>query len=167
MSAFSFGWGETLETDKSENASRCQFNGVTAMTRTWKPSVDMSPAGPICPLTHLSFSFLQFVDLWTFPAREKAAVFFRAALRSPEPQHCPGPVLWGRDELHAGAEQGKATPAKAAHLHRCQCSVPAQCSPTRGGEAAGRMGEAPGQSGGWHSGVQRSHSLSRATATPL
>lgn len=35
-----------------------------------------------------------------FPAREKAAVFASEqpwALGSPEPQHCPGPVLWGRD----------------------------------------------------------------------
>lgn len=35
-----------------------------------------------------------------FPAREKAAVFASEqawALTSPEPQRCPGPVLWGRD----------------------------------------------------------------------
>lgn len=80
--------------------SRCQFNGVTAMNRMWKPSVEMSPAGPICPLTHLSCSFFTVCRFMNFPAREKAAVFASEqpwALRSPEPQRCLGPVLWGRD----------------------------------------------------------------------
>lgn len=63
-------------------------------------------------------------------------------------------------ELHAGAESKAKPPLQK---HRCQCSVPGQCSPTRGREAAGRLGEALGHSGGCHSGVQRSCSLSRAT----
>lgn len=110
-------------------------------------------------LTHLSFSVLQFVG-----------VCFRAALgpgkaRAPA---LPGACAVGKGhELHAGAESKAKPPLHKAHLHRCQCSVPGQCTPTQGGEAAGRLGEALGWSGGWHSGVYRSCSLSRATATPL
>lgn len=57
-----------------------------------------------------------------FPAREKAAVFTSEqpwALRSPEPQHCPGPVLWGRD-TSCMQEQ------RARQSHPCTKHTPAQ-----------------------------------------
>lgn len=74
-----------------------------------------------------------------FPAREKAAVFASRqpwALRSPEPQCC---AVGKGHELHAGAESKAKPPLHKAHLHRCQCRVPGQCSPTRGGEAAEKL----------------------------
>lgn len=132
------------------------------MNRTWKPSVGITPAGPICPLTYLSFSFLQFVDLWTFQEGKRLLCSLQSSLGCWEAQSpntaqglCCGE---GTRVACRSREQGKA------HWHRCQCSTSGQCSPTRGGKAAGRLGEALGHSGGWwHSGVQRSCSLSRAT----
>lgn len=56
--------------------------------------MEIGPAGPICPLNHLSFSFLQFADLWSSQQGKRLLCLLQS---SPEPQLCPGPVLWGRD----------------------------------------------------------------------
>lgn len=110
LSASFLGWGNNSRNGQVIKCEQVPVYWVTAMNRMWKPSVEISP------LTHLSFSFLQFVG-----------VCFRAAL-GPEKPRVPalrGACAVGKGhELHAGAEsKGKATPPQST-----PAQMPVQCA---------------------------------------
>lgn len=109
--------------------------------------------------THLSFNpfilfFIQFVDLWTFQQGKRLLCLLQSSPGPGEAQStspAPGPVCGeGTRVACRSREQGKATPPQSTPAQK-----PVQCARSmllyQGDEAAGRLGEALGHSGGWHS----------------